>query len=197
MPRFSDNEKEVIRQRLLTEGERLFTAYGLKKVTIDEIVTATGIAKGSFYAFYPSKEHLFMDIVVGQQDKMWSDMVSFLQDHSDLLPRELVKQMVIFMLEQFSRYPLIQSMDGDITNYLFRKLPKEVIEAHTKDDSAELLKLEQYGVHFTCDISVATRIFQILVINFLNLSQEEEKTRTEIINVMLDGILKEIVRDNK
>lgn len=197
MPRFSDNEKEVIRQRLLTEGERLFTTFGLKKVSIDEIIAATGIAKGSFYAFYPSKEHLFMDIAVSQQGKMWSEMVAFLQEHSDLSPRELVKQTVMFMLGQFSRYPLIQSIDGDTTDYLFRKLPKEVIEAHTKDDSAELLKLEQYGVHFTCDISVVTKILQMLAVNFFNLSQEEEKIRTEIINIMLDGILKEIVRENK
>lgn len=197
MPRFSDNEKEVIRQRLLTEGERLFTTFGLKKVSIDEIIAATGIAKGSFYTFYSSKEHLFMDIAVSQQEKMWSEMVAFLQEHSDLSPRELVKQTVMLMLGQFSRYPFIQSIDSDTTNYLFRKLPKEVIEAHTKDDSAELLKLEQYGVHFTCDIAVVAKILQILAVDFFNLSQEEEKTRTEIINIMLDGVLKEIVRENK
>lgn len=197
MPRFSDNEKEVIRQRLLTEGERLFTMFGLKKVSIDEIITAVGIAKGSFYTFYPSKEHLFMDIAVSQQEKMWSEMDAFLQKHSGLLPRELVKQTFMFMIGQISRYPFIKSIDSDTTDYLFRKLPKEVIEAHTKDDSTELLKLEQYGVRFTCDISVVTKILQMFAVNFINLSQEEEKTRTKIINIMLDGVLKEIVGENK
>ncbi|WP_349667163.1 TetR/AcrR family transcriptional regulator [Lacrimispora sp.] len=197
MPRFSDNEKEIIRQRLLTEGERLFTMFGLKKVSIDEIITAVGIAKGSFYTFYPSKEHLFMDIAVSQQEKMWSEMDAFLQKHSGLLPRELVKQTFMFMIGQISRYPFIKSIDSDTTDYLFRKLPKEVIEAHTKDDSTELLKLEQYGVCFTCDITVVTKILQMFAVNFINLSQEEEKTRTKIINIMLDGVLKEIVGENK
>jgi len=197
MPRFSDNEKKIIRQRLLTEGDRLFTTFGLKKVSIDEIIATTGIAKGSFYAFYPSKEHLFLDIAVSQQEKMWAEMDVFLQEHSGLSPRELVKQTVMFMFEQFSRYPLIQSIDRDTTDYLFRKLPKEVIEAHTKDDSTELLKLEQYGVRFTCDISIAAKTLQMLAIDFFNLAREDEATRMEIINIILDGVLKEIVRDDK
>lgn len=65
MPRFSESEKEIIRQKLLAEGERLFAAYGIKKVSIDEIVRAAGIAKGSFYTFYASKEHLYMEIAGG------------------------------------------------------------------------------------------------------------------------------------
>ena len=48
MPKFSDAEKEFIRQKLMQEGERLFVSFGIKKVSIDEIVQATGIAKGSF-----------------------------------------------------------------------------------------------------------------------------------------------------
>ena len=46
MPKFSDAEKEFIRQKLMQEGERLFVSFGIKKVSIDEIVQATGIAKG-------------------------------------------------------------------------------------------------------------------------------------------------------
>ncbi len=46
MPRFSNMEREKIREKLMQEGERLFTSFGLKKVSIDEIVQAAGIAKG-------------------------------------------------------------------------------------------------------------------------------------------------------
>ena len=60
MPRFSNMEREKIREKLMQEGERLFTSFGLKKVSIDEIVQAAGIAKGSFYSFYTNKEHLYI-----------------------------------------------------------------------------------------------------------------------------------------
>ena len=33
MPRFTEQEKEIINRKLLIEGEKLFAAHGLKKVT--------------------------------------------------------------------------------------------------------------------------------------------------------------------
>ena len=62
MPRFTEQEKEIINRKLLIEGEKLFAAHGLKKVTVDDLVAAVNISKGSFYAFYPSKEHLYVEI---------------------------------------------------------------------------------------------------------------------------------------
>lgn len=197
MPRFSETEKEIIRQKLLSEGERLFTAFGIKKVSIDELVQAAGIAKGSFYAFYPSKEHLYWEIITGQQEKMWVEMDGFIHSHRNLPPRELVKQTFLWMMEQFDRYPLIQSIDNDTTEYLYRKLPKELIEAHTKDDGNELLKLQEYGVVFTCDIPMAAKIMQTVALGFFNLQQEDGAVRKTIMSTMLDGVLNEIVSDGK
>jgi AcrR family transcriptional regulator len=197
MPRFSEQEKEIIKNRLLEEGERLFTAYGIKKVSIDELVQATGIAKGSFYAFYTSKEHLFMEIVIATQNRMWGDMDDHLQSHSDLPPRELMKQTFIWMIEQFECYPLLRTVDNETTNYLFRKLPKEVVKAHTREDGEELLKLQKYGVRFACDIPIAAKIMQTIALGFFNLTHEDEITRTTVMHIILDGVLKEIVGDEK
>ena len=88
MPKFSDAEKEFIRQKLMQEGERVFVSFGIKKVSIDEIVQATCIAKGSFYSFYQSKEHLYMDIAGNLQMRMWQEMDEFLNENRSLPPRE-------------------------------------------------------------------------------------------------------------
>jgi len=77
MPRFGETEKENIRQNLLAEGERLFLAHGLKKVTIDDLIEAVNIAKATFYSFYESKEYLYMDIVQGIQEKIFMSLKQF------------------------------------------------------------------------------------------------------------------------
>ncbi|KPU44438.1 DNA-binding transcriptional repressor AcrR [Oxobacter pfennigii] len=195
MPRFSEAEKEIIKQKLLSEAERLFTVYGIKKVSIDELVQATGIAKGSFYSFYSSKEQLFIEIVFNMQKKMWCETDKFLKAHSDLPSRELVKQAFIWMFEQLDCYPLIRKIDRDTTEYLFRKLPKEVVEAHTLDDLIQIKNFENYGVSFTCGIEIAAKILQILALGFINLNQENEAVRIEVMNTVLNGVLKEIVGD--
>ena len=71
MPRFGEQEKIRIKQCLLEEGERLFAAYGLKRVTIDDIVKAVNIAKASFYKFYEGKEYLFLDITQRAQKEIF------------------------------------------------------------------------------------------------------------------------------
>ena len=44
MPRFTEQEKEIINRKLLIEGEKLFAAHGLKKVTVDDLVAAVNIS---------------------------------------------------------------------------------------------------------------------------------------------------------
>lgn len=195
MPKFSTQEKEVIKEKLVVEAERLFVLYGFKKVSIDEIVKAVGIAKGSFYVFYPSKEHLFFEILTRLQTKIWDDMESLLIENRSLSPRELCKTYILMMLDSVKRYPLLKQMDSETTNYLYRKLPPEVIEAHTKDDSEEVVKLQEYGIYFTCGVEIATKTLQTLAVSFLNLQQENVENQRMIMDIILDGVLKEIVSD--
>lgn len=195
MPKFSSMEKEKIRQKLMEEGERLFAAFGLKKVSIDEIVQAAGIAKGSFYSFYVNKEHLYMDISANLQEKMWREMDEFLDKHRSLPPRELFKQCFLWMFHQLERYPMLKQVNSETAEQLYRRLPPEVIEAHTRDDGRELAKLQEYGVHFTHRIETTTKTLQTLAVSFLNLQQENTDTRQTVMEIILDGVLKEIISD--
>jgi AcrR family transcriptional regulator len=64
MPRaFTDTEKQTIRARLMEAGRACFLRYGLKKTTIEDLVKPAGIAKGSFYLFFESKEALYVEIM--------------------------------------------------------------------------------------------------------------------------------------
>lgn len=197
MPKFSDSEKARIRQKLMREGERLFAAFGIKKVSIDEIVKATGISKGSFYSFYPSKEHLYMDIAGNLQLKMWRDMDAFLNEHRSLPPRELCKRCFLWMFGELERYPMLQQADSETADYLYRKLPPEAIAAHTTDDRHELTRLQEYGIRFTCDMDTATKTLQTLAISFLNLRQDNAADQQAVMGIILDGVLKEIIRDER
>lgn len=61
---FTATEKERIARVLLDTGEELFTTQGLKKTSLDELVGPAGIAKGSFYAFFDSKESLYLEVML-------------------------------------------------------------------------------------------------------------------------------------
>ncbi|GGS82958.1 TetR/AcrR family transcriptional regulator [Nonomuraea spiralis] len=61
---FTAEEKARITGLLLDTAEELFTTQGLKKTSLDELVAPAGIAKGSFYAFFESKEALYLEIML-------------------------------------------------------------------------------------------------------------------------------------
>ncbi|MGB9202198.1 TetR/AcrR family transcriptional regulator, partial [Methanobacterium sp.] len=64
MPKtFTDKEKEIIRKTLISQGKILFSKYGLKKTSITELTNIAGIAQGTFYNFFESKEELYFEIL--------------------------------------------------------------------------------------------------------------------------------------
>lgn len=136
-----------------------------------------------------------MDIAGNLQMRMWQEMDEFLNENRSLSPRELCKQCFLWMFDELQRYPMLKQANGETADYLYRKLPREVIEAHTKDDSHELVKLQEYGVRFKCGIEIATKTLQTLAISFLNLQQDNAEDQRTIMGIILDGVLKEIVSD--
>lgn len=57
-PRPRTKPPEVRRNELMDAAERLFLEKGVGTTSVDEIVAAADVAKGTFYVHFPSKEHL-------------------------------------------------------------------------------------------------------------------------------------------
>ena len=53
-----ENKSAQTRQALLDSAIELFMKYGVKKVTIDDICNNCNLTKGSFYYYFPSKDHI-------------------------------------------------------------------------------------------------------------------------------------------
>ena len=51
-------EPEVRKNEILDAAEKLFAAKGFEKATVMDILNATGIAKGTFYYYFKSKEEV-------------------------------------------------------------------------------------------------------------------------------------------
>lgn len=58
LPRRRTKPAEVRRSELMDAAEQLFLKNGVTATSVDEIVAAAAVAKGTFYVHFPSKEHL-------------------------------------------------------------------------------------------------------------------------------------------
>mgnify|MGYP000252210222 FL=1 len=75
---FTLDEKDCIARTLIDTAERLFATQGLKKTSLDELVRPAGIGKGSFYAFFESKESLYLEVMLRRAPLMGAGLADAL-----------------------------------------------------------------------------------------------------------------------
>lgn len=131
--RFTQEEKEIIINSLIEKGTELFRTYGLKKTNVEDLTKAVGIAKGSFYNFYKSKEELFIEVLKRSQDKLIKEMQDIISKMKES-PKETFKEFLRFHFRAPKEHPIInQIADKATRTYLIRKL----------HDSSELKQMVQ------------------------------------------------------
>ncbi|WP_026695735.1 TetR/AcrR family transcriptional regulator [Peribacillus kribbensis] len=71
-----------MKDKLTAAAIRLFEKKGFSTTSIQDIVEAVGVTKGSFYYYFPSKEELLKDIHQGYIDDLVKRQEMILQDDS-------------------------------------------------------------------------------------------------------------------
>lgn len=59
---FTEEEMTKLRHELILAGIKLSRELGLQRMSVEKITSAVGIAKGSFYIFFDSKEDFILEI---------------------------------------------------------------------------------------------------------------------------------------
>ncbi len=134
MPRgFTEHEKELIRKRLVKEGYKQFSAYGLKKTNIEELAKAAKISKGAFYLFYESKEALFMDVAELAEQRFRQEILAAI-DLPGPSPRARLFAVFKKAFALLKTTPVLQFFTGSDYDLLFRRIPAEKLQEHLAND---------------------------------------------------------------
>lgn len=193
MPRFTEQEKEIINNKLLIEGEKLFALHGLKKVTVDDLVAAVNISKGSFYAFYPSKEYLYIEINFRLQEELFANIETTVKGKKYDSYRDLTKDVIMLSLTGLITSPILSQIDLSLMDYLQRKLSPDIFESHMHSDIRILEMLEDLGVIFTVPHTVIIKSLYS-VLSCLEQFKEDEELNM-IQNLLVNGIIQQVVAE--
>lgn len=86
---FTEEQRAMLYQKLIECGYRLGRELGLKKMTIDRITEDCGIAKGTFYHFFKSKEEFVMALLAGIDQREQIEFVQLLNGREKVPIREM------------------------------------------------------------------------------------------------------------
>ena len=134
MPKgFSEREKELIRARLLENGRRAFSTYGLRKTSVEDLTRAIGISKGAFYIFYDSKEALFMDVVEGVERDFRRQVLAEVERPGPT-PRARLKHILQVAFSLWKTTPILRQVTQVEYALLVEKMPPDRVQEHVQSD---------------------------------------------------------------
>lgn len=113
-----DKKEEIFRC-----GKELFSTKGFKDTSVSDIMKRAGLATGTFYLYYPSKDALFMEIYIEENTKLKRKIMDSVDLEAD--PMEVMKQVNMLNYQGMMENPFLKEWyNKDIFNKIeqnFRK----------------------------------------------------------------------------
>jgi AcrR family transcriptional regulator len=98
-------KKEIVTafrtREILAAARQLLDQRGLEAMTMEEIATAAGVAKGTLYLYFQSKDDLILALFTLVGENILKDVEAVLQAPG--MPAEKLRRMVSVLLEYLSR----------------------------------------------------------------------------------------------
>jgi AcrR family transcriptional regulator len=138
MPRaFNESDRERISAKLIAEGKRLINKVGIRRLSVDELVQAVGISKGSFYAFYPSREEFILTVFESWESEYRGALIREITEGKGT-PRQRIERFFLGAFEILEREPGLARLGIKEIQSVIERLPPERIEAHQANDNRVL-----------------------------------------------------------
>lgn len=128
---FTKEQQKEIREQLFHAGISLSKSLGMQRMTVSKLTASCGIAKGSFYSFYESKESFILELAA------WADRKA-----EEMLNRRLAGRRQMSTHEFFEFFREFLYSEYDLMNGLtvddFLWLKKHMADEDLFDPSAQM-----------------------------------------------------------
>lgn len=162
---FTPQERERITAALLSAARRCACSLGLKKTTLEMLTQQSGISKSAFYAFFPSKEHLFLQVYAQWHREIFDTAHAALQEARPLPPRERAAYLLEHTFASLAQSDLFESALADWPQ-LEQKLPQSALQAAAQDDMQLVRTLiAKAGITLIVPLEDAIAIVRILLMS--------------------------------
>jgi Transcriptional regulator len=101
-------------------GKELFSTNGFKDTNVSDITKMAGMGVGTFYKYYSSKEELFLEIFLKENEKLKMSIMETVKINEN--PMKIVKDLIAKNLDGMKLNPILKEW---YNKDLFSKLEKE------------------------------------------------------------------------
>ncbi|MPM28793.1 hypothetical protein SDC9_75323 [bioreactor metagenome] len=190
MPKsYSEREKALIKTRLKEEGRLLFSQYGMKKTTVDELVRRVNIPKGTFYLFYASKELLVFDLIMEEQAAIQAELLAAAAALEHPISKESFSALLFDLYKRTTESFLFPIFTGGDYELIVRKLPDEALERNIEEDNDSISRLfalipQARGKNMT----VFSGAFRAIALLALHKNEIGAELFDDTLRLLIDGL---------
>lgn len=186
---------EQKKERILTEAERLFAHFGIKKTTMDDIAQKAGMGKSTMYYYFKSKEDIFAEVI--RRDSTIFKLELNQAVSRGKTPQEQISNYVLARMKHLSALHNYYSTltDEYLEQYAFvEKIREEFIRYEISTLSTILEDGVKQGIFNMDDIEITARNFAIclkgLEYPFFTQKTESdmEKESMQMLQILFKGI---------
>lgn len=180
---FSQKDKKRIRTQLISKGREMMLERGITKTNIDELAEYAGIAKGTFYNFFSSKQDFVLEIIYSYQNEKLEQLKQLVADKKEKLSfDEALEWYKTMYLPQEN--PLFQISKKDMEWIMSKIPPERLFRPEVDIQTGKLILSMIEGVREDIDIRVLAnfpKMVALAVENKATMYQEVLETNLQMI----------------
>lgn len=199
MKAFDKNEKEYLNKMFMEKGKELFSTYGIKKTSIEDLTKSVGIAKGSFYTFFNSKEELYFKIMSEEIKNLAKENITTLDKEKPV--KELIKSFLSNAIREIHSNPILNKLLVPGEFELVRRKMATVNSGDNTDFLGPMImflsKLQKEGLIIEIDPLLMANVIRGLLLLSTHKREIGEDYFDEVLQFYVDMIAEKLTDVNK
>ncbi len=181
-------EKQAL---LYNAAKTLFTKGGFKSTSVAQIAKEAGLAVGTFYLYYPSKEKLFLDIFLAENAVLKQRCQAQLD--VTLEPKQVIAHMLACNSEGMRNNPILREW---YNRKVFAKLEHGSEAVHFLNDTFVQL-VEKWQAEGKIRSDVDAKTIMLIFTAIMNIDVHKEEIGVEhfprlldvLVSLVMDGLM--------
>lgn len=192
---FTQKERLSIIEALRRAAGQSAATVGMRRTTVDALAVQAGISKGAFYKFYPSKEHLFLDVLEQWYLQIYEGASQALAKCQQLPPHQRAARVLKAAWREMRRTPLVHFVQEEYP-LLVRKMPEDIIKPEYRTVDAFIhTMIEESRVALTVSPAEAAATVKILLLSLLTADAVGDGFE-KALDALVDGACSLMIRDD-
>ncbi len=130
----------MILKDLKASAESTPSHVGMRKIMVEELAKESGISKGAFYKFYPTKEMLFFELLEDLHSEIYEACADVLMQNQGKPAYQRTAESVLEACKLMGQSGMMDFLVQDVP-FLLRMIPAEVLAEHYHGDEVHIKEL--------------------------------------------------------